>query len=126
MPHWTWRSRVARTSRLSPRWTRCFWPARRRPKKLDFCKLTPGEMLRMVRRIADELGGAPRALPVPIVMIGHSKQVDAHRGLDAFLRSVHTSVPNRIECTNYRDFVHDYFRALRGPSARAASIASGD
>ncbi len=77
------------------------------PKKLDFCKLTSREMLSMVERFVHESEAFDTSLPIPLVMIGHSKQGDS-RDLRLFLEGLRRQIREDIGFSTYRSFVRTY------------------
>ncbi|MFB3785271.1 MAG: hypothetical protein ACE15F_02775 [bacterium] len=77
------------------------------PKKLDFCKLTVREMRTITRRIVrDHAGEADE--PVPLVMIGHSKQAGADKALGSYLDLVRREFAGVIRFCSYSDFIRKY------------------
>jgi hypothetical protein len=58
------------------------------PKKLDFCKLIPREMLRMMERIRSRFTSKPASFLVTMVMIGHSKEARSCERIQTFLDQV--------------------------------------
>lgn len=78
------------------------------PMKLDFCKLTAREMLAMVDRLIDECAPVREDEPIPLVMIGHSKQVGAGADLDRFLEWVLARQGDRLRRVTYREFIKSW------------------
>ncbi len=89
------------------------------PKKLDFCKLTVREMRAITRRIVQEHAGAGDE-PVPLVMIGHSKQAGAAQALGRYLEIVTNEFAGAIRFCTYSDFIRDYeqYEVLSTPISR--------
>ena len=82
-------------------------------KKLDFCKLTVNQMLSMVGRLMKQCENQKKSLPVPLVMIGHSKWVGAEKALGGFLGLVRKRFGDNVRFSTYRDFVQVYTAAAR-------------
>jgi hypothetical protein len=78
------------------------------PRKLDFCKLTAREMQSSVGRLIDQCRDYPRTLPIPVVMIGHSKEMRKPADLGAALGEVAQRFAGKILFSNYRDFFAAY------------------
>jgi hypothetical protein len=80
------------------------------PKKLDFCKLTSREMVKMVENIINQYSIDPPSFAVPIVMIGHSKEIGAHKGLGKFLSECQRRFDGLVKFSNFRDTVRECFK----------------
>lgn len=80
----------------------------RSPCKLDFCKLSAKELLRIIEDLLDAHRDQANTVPAPLVLIGHSKHVGAHKNLATFLERIRTSHRDRIKFSTYRAFVHAY------------------
>lgn len=85
----------------------------RHPMKLDFCKLSAGQMLRMVEGFVAQCEIEAPTEPVPLVAIGHSKQLGAERDLDAFLRQARQRLGPRIAFSTLRHFVYAFEEEVR-------------
>jgi hypothetical protein len=83
----------------------------RHPKKLDFCKLTGRQMSRMIKNLMSENRNQQNALPVPLVMIGHSKQVGTAKALSRFLRISSEQFGSTIRFSTYCEFIQAYMSA---------------
>lgn len=77
----------------------------RRPMKLDFCKLTARQMEALVAGLLDQAGREEAGGPVPIVMIGHTKQAGGGADLGRFLRRMRTRFDDRLDFGTYRGFI---------------------
>ncbi len=77
------------------------------PKKLDFCKLTVREMRAITRRIIQDHAGDGEE-PVPLVMIGHSKQAGAARALEKYIDLVKHEFAGAIRFGTYSEFIRTY------------------
>jgi hypothetical protein len=80
----------------------------RSPCKLDFCKLTAKDLLRIVEDLLDAYLDRANTVPAPLVLIGHSKHVGAHRNLATFLERIRMSLSDRINFSTYRAFIRAY------------------
>jgi hypothetical protein len=78
------------------------------PKKLDFCKLSWREMVRMIENVHRRYAEDPMVGHVPIVMIGHSKEPMSSAALRRFLKEVFTRYKDSISFSTYREFVQQY------------------
>jgi len=83
------------------------------PKKLDFCKLTAGQMLSMVESLMNNYKNQQTSLPIPLVMIGHSKWVGAERSLSTFLERVSKKFSKEVRFSTYREFIRTYDAAVK-------------
>lgn len=77
-------------------------------KKLDFCKLTANEMVSMVGNLVTQFKGQDGSLPIPLVMIGHSKEIQNGKGLGKFLKMTRKQFGDEIKFATYRDFVKEF------------------
>jgi hypothetical protein len=77
------------------------------PKKLDYCKLTSTEMLSMLKRFVSASQELNTSLPIPLVLIGHSKQGHS-KDLRLFLEGLRRKIPEEIRFATYRTFVRRY------------------
>jgi hypothetical protein len=84
---------------------------RQYPRKLDFCKLTAREMVSSVGSLIDQCGAYPQYLPVPVVMIGHSKELWRPEGLGAALGAIARKYAGKVVFSNYREFFAAYTTA---------------
>ena len=89
------------TSKLRKLFGRC-------PMKLDFCKLTAPEMLEMVQSLIRQCRNDADVLPIPLVMIGHSKTHGAALILDRFLGLVNKECGDIVTFSTYRRFISEY------------------
>jgi len=80
------------------------------PKKLDFCKLTSREMVKMVENIIHQYSIDPPNFVIPIVMIGHSKEIGARKDLGKFLSECQRRFDGLIKFSNFRDTVRECFK----------------
>jgi len=81
-------------------------------RKLDFCKLSGREMLEMAERLMQQCGTAlPR--PVPLMMIGHSKEFTDDSDMDFLLGELRRRHGHEMVFTTYRGFVAQYLAAVR-------------
>ena len=83
---------------------------RKYPKKLDFCKLTSREMIKMVEGTVNQFSNESPKFSVPIVMIGHSKEIDGYKSLSKFLKKCRQRFGSFIEFSNFRNVVAEYFK----------------
>lgn len=93
----------------------------RRPVKLDFCKLGAGQMLAMVERLMEQEEPDQTAQdgpPIPLMMIGHSKQAAPAKALGRFLDQAVGRFGERLRFSTYRQFVERYTAAeAAGPES---------
>jgi hypothetical protein len=89
-----------------------------RPRKLDFCKLTAREMLTMVNNLIKQCENQQSLLPIPLVMIGHSKWVGAEKVLGVFLRKVRKRFGEMIQFSTYRGFVGNMRQLPKRPGEK--------
>lgn len=77
------------------------------PRKLDFCKLSAKGMLSAIKSLTQQCGTLDRGRPIPLMMIGHSKDLPSVAALGQVLnvlRDRHKDV-----CfSSYREFVSSY------------------
>jgi len=78
------------------------------PKKLDFCKLSAREMLSMVNNLMKQCENQKSSLPIPLVMIGHSKHLGAEKGLGKFLGMLGKQLGDKVRFSTYREFIRTY------------------
>lgn len=78
------------------------------PKKLDFCKLSWKEMVGMIENVHHRYAEDPMVDHVPIVMIGHSKELMSSADLRRFLEEVSTRYKDSISFSTYREFIQQY------------------
>ena len=78
------------------------------PKKFDFCKLTSSEMLRMMANIKKRFNTSGPKHTVPVVMIGHSKEMSSFYELNTFLEEVKKEFGDSVHFSTYRDLVKRY------------------
>lgn len=97
--------RTSRPSKISDKLMKLFTL---HPKKLDFCKLTSREMLSMVNNLIEQCQKISDPFPIPIVMIGHSKQVRMGKELGIFLESVRKRFTDNIRFSTLQAFVSEY------------------
>jgi hypothetical protein len=100
------------------------------PRKLDFCKLTAREMLSSMENLINQFQSHADCLPVPIVMIGHSKEFDSAADLSKVLGTMAREFAGRVQFSTYRGFLEDYATSweserLSRASAENASFAGG-
>jgi hypothetical protein len=82
---------------------------RKYPKKLDFCKLTSNEMMQMVESAVRKYSTEELNFSIPIVMIGHTKEIDRYKSLSKFLDKCNRKFHGLIQFANMRDAVKEYF-----------------
>jgi hypothetical protein len=85
---------------------------RQHPRKLDFCKLTAREMQCSIEGLIDQCRDYPRNLPVPVVMIGHSKESWKPAGLGIVLGAVAKQLAGKLLFSSYRGFFAAYSTAV--------------
>jgi hypothetical protein len=89
---------------------------RKYPKKFDFCKLTTREMLRMIENIHHRYGEDQVVTHVPIVMIGHSKEVGDCHDFNFFLEQAFRRFGHRLRSSTYREIIKalsdDYYQSI--------------
>jgi hypothetical protein len=81
---------------------------RKYPKKLDFCKLTSHEMIQMVEGAVRQYSRESLDFSIPIVMIGHSKEIDRYKSLSKFLNECGKRFHGFIKFANFREVVKEY------------------
>jgi hypothetical protein len=81
---------------------------RQYPRKLDFCKLTAREMLSSIETLINQSQSDAHCLPVPIVMIGHSKEFDTAADLGNVLGTLARKFAGTIQFSTYRGFLSTY------------------
>jgi hypothetical protein len=79
------------------------------PKKLDFCKLSWREMVRMIENVHRRYAEDQLIDHVSIVMIGHSKESLSSGDLRRFLEVISEKYRGSISFSTYRDFVQQYW-----------------
>ena len=86
------------------------------PKKLDFCKLTRREMLRMMENVHRRFAEDPVATHVPIVMIGHSKDAGNCHDFNSFLEQAYKRFGHWLRFSTYREiikvFSDEYYQSI--------------
>jgi hypothetical protein len=92
------------------------------PMKLDFCKLTAPEMLGMVRSFIRQCRSRADTLPIPLVMIGHSKAVGAAPTLGRFLGMLKKECGGMVRLSTYRGFISEYETAAGAAKSRRESM----
>jgi hypothetical protein len=92
------------------------------PMKLDFCKLTAPEMLGMVRSFIRQCRSRADTLPIPLLMIGHSKAVGAAPTLGRFLGLLKKECGEMVCFSTYRGFVSEYETAAGITKNRSESM----
>jgi hypothetical protein len=98
-----------------------------RARKLDFCKMTTREMMDVVDRVLRQADTRTDQSPVPIVMIGHSKEFSSGRHLSRFLRLLAAQFGAKLRFSTYRGFVAEYeryFLSFAGAGLGPAPIES--
>jgi hypothetical protein len=93
--------------------------SRRFARKFDYCKLTGRELLSMTKRLARDYLHEARDEPVPLVMIGHSKEFTRSRDLAYLLAGL--ADQELIRFSTYREFV-ELYKATRNAVGRAGRI----
>lgn len=88
-------------------WARLGRLFRPRPLKLDFCKMGARELLAGAGAIMAEHAESQAACPMPLLMIGHSKQPAADN-VAAFLTLAHERFGSRVAFSTYQAFVEKY------------------
>jgi hypothetical protein len=78
------------------------------PRKFDFCKLTSREMLQMVENVVKQYDSTSISTPIPIVMIGHSKEAGSCGELGRFLERINKDFNNSIRFATYREIIKEY------------------
>lgn len=81
-----------------------------RPLKLDFCKLSARELLAATEALmngAAEEGNGNAPMPVPLMTIGHSKQL-GERNVESFLKLARRRFGEHVGFSTYRAFVEKY------------------
>jgi hypothetical protein len=92
--------------RRFPLQLRQFWG--QHPRKLDFCKLTAREMQSSIERLINQFSGYSRDLPIPLVMIGHSKELQEPLDVGMALGVFANQLRSKIVFSNYRSFFSTY------------------
>ncbi|MFH1931758.1 MAG: hypothetical protein ABIN18_09250 [Pseudomonadota bacterium] len=88
-------------------WRKIYRLFHKYPKKFDFCKLTTREMLQMMENIRLCYSDSQMVDHVPIVTIGHSKELGSAQGLSRFLRDVSRKFGNSLEFVTYREVIRN-------------------
>ncbi len=83
-------------------------PLASHPRKLDFCKLTSSQLLRATARLMRKYAGEAACQPIPLVLIGHSKQVGSGANVDVFLQKLVDRFGSQIHFSTYQHFVQLY------------------
>lgn len=78
------------------------------PRKLDFCKLTAREMLSSIETLTHQSRNYVHPLPIPIVMIGHSKEFDTASDLSKVLVTIASKFAGMVQFSTYRSFLLTY------------------
>jgi hypothetical protein len=76
-------------------------------KKLDFCKLSGKEMLKLIKNIHRKYYESKGDVTIPIVMIGHSKELDCCEPLEVFLNEASNLFGNTLGFATYRQVIKD-------------------
>ncbi|MHB9030923.1 MAG: polysaccharide deacetylase family protein [Candidatus Latescibacterota bacterium] len=79
-----------------------------RPRKMDFCKLTGREMIEMFDRAISLYGAGNTELPLPLVMIGHSKDDHRFQPLQLLLNHIEKRYSQEVQFTTLREYVEKY------------------
>ena len=75
------------------------------PRKFDFCKLTAREMIGMVERILREYDPGDEARILPVVAMGHSKEIGRCSDISRFLREVRKGFSASVRFATYREAI---------------------
>ena len=86
---------------------------RQYPRKLDFCKLTAREMQSSIENLIHQCRDYPRRLPIPVVMIGHSKDSRKADELGVVLNVVARQFAGDLLFSSYQGFVETYSQSVR-------------
>ena len=78
------------------------------PKKLDFCKLTAREILSSIERLMKQCQPLADCLPIPILMIGHSKDFDSATDLSRVLDTLARNFAGIVQFSTYSGFIRAY------------------
>jgi len=84
----------------------------RYPRKLDFCKLTGREMSSSIEALINQCRDSRDCLPIPLVMIGHSKEIRNPRELCIALGRAAKRGGGDLLFSTYRNFVEKYIEAV--------------
>lgn len=84
----------------------------RYPRKLDFCKLTAREICSCIEALINQCRDYQDCLPIPLVMIGHSKETRNPEELGVALGRAAKRRGGDLLFSTYRDFVADYIAAV--------------
>jgi hypothetical protein len=90
------------------------------PKKLDYCKLSSSEMLKMAKNIFSKYYDKDVGFPIPIVMIGHSKELSSTKSIERFLRKLPGIFDDSLDFRTYKDYIEcnlDAFKAKKNHAA---------
>ena len=74
------------------------------PKKLDFCKLTSNEMVAMINRVFEQYQKRLN-YPLPLVMIGHSKELNSCSALHKALIKLKEKMGEELVFSTYREMI---------------------
>ena len=77
------------------------------PRKLDFSKMSAKEMISAIKSLIRQSVTVAERLPVPIVMIGHSKDLPRAAELGRVLTFLRDNEEN-VQFSSYREFVSSY------------------
>jgi hypothetical protein len=78
------------------------------PRKLDFCKLTAREMSSSISGLVNQFRDDPGRLPIPLVLIGHSKESWNPADLGRALAAIAKEHRGSLLFSSYREFVATY------------------
>jgi hypothetical protein len=81
---------------------------RQYPRKLDFCKLTAREMLSSIKILMNQCHSFAHCFPIPILMIGHSKEFDSAADLSRVLETLARKFAGMVQFSTYGDFILAY------------------
>jgi hypothetical protein len=87
---------------------------RQYPRKLDFCKLTAREMQSSVEDLINQCRDYPHSLPIPVVMIGHSKELRKPADLGVALGVLAKQFAGKVLFSSYRGFFAAYTTTVGG------------
>jgi hypothetical protein len=96
---------------------------RESPRKLDLCKLTAREMLSSIESLMNQYQSHAHCLPIPIVMIGHSKEFDRPGDLSRVLGTLAGNFAGMVQFSTYRGFLEAY--TTRSESERLSRAPAG-
>lgn len=98
---------------------------RPRALKLDFCKMSAREMEAMVDHLLEQCDRENITGPVPIVMIGHTKQVDSAIDLSRLLGRLRHRYADSLNFSTYRQFILKTLGAVEGVRSEPIGLAPG-